>query len=120
MSKPSVCVEEALDRIRPGSHVLLHSACAEPQTLVEGLVAGIRAGRPNLRDLTLVSLTYRSGGAAAPPYADVSLLKDGLLHNLFSSNAWNTFRAGEERRRRRRLRRCRRRIRVFQIDGLVG
>lgn len=79
MSKPSVCVEEALDRIRPGSQVLLHSACAEPQTLVEGLVEGIRAGRPNLRDLTLVSLTYRSGGAAAPPYADVSLLKDGLL-----------------------------------------
>lgn len=79
MSKPSVSVEEALDRIRPGSHVLLHSACAEPQTLVEGLVAGIRAGRPNLSDLTLVSLTYRGGGAAAPPYADISLLKDGLL-----------------------------------------
>jgi 4-hydroxybutyrate CoA-transferase len=79
MSTASVCVEEALDRIAPGSQVLLHSACAEPQTLVEGLVEGIRARRPNLRDLTLISLTYRSGGAAAPPYADAELLEDRLL-----------------------------------------
>ncbi|MBW8833322.1 MAG: acetyl-CoA hydrolase/transferase family protein [Burkholderiales bacterium] len=69
----------ALDRIAPGDHVLLHSACAEPQTLVEGLVEGIRARRPNLRDLTLISLTYRTGGAAAPPYADLDLLRDRLL-----------------------------------------
>lgn len=79
MSTASVCVEEALDRIKPGDQVLLHSACAEPQTLVEGLVAGIRAGRPNLRDLTLIALTYRSGGAAVPPYAALDLLKDRLL-----------------------------------------
>jgi 4-hydroxybutyrate CoA-transferase len=73
-------VEEVLERVKPGSQVLLHSACAEPQTLVEGLIAGIRAGRPNLQNLTIYALTYRGAGAPAPLYAAPELLQSGQLH----------------------------------------
>ncbi len=73
-------LEEVLELIRPGSQVLLHSACAEPQTLVEGLVAGIRAGRPNLQGLTIYALTYRGVGASTPLYAAPDLLQSGQLH----------------------------------------
>ncbi|MDB5078452.1 MAG: hypothetical protein JWP00_376 [Chloroflexi bacterium] len=73
-------VEEVLALIRPGSQVLLHSACAEPQTLIEGLVAGVRAGRPNLQGLTIYALTYRGARAATPLYAAPDLLQGGQLH----------------------------------------
>lgn len=72
-------VEEVLERIKPGHSVLLHSACAEPQTLVEGLVAGIRAGQPHLQNLTVYALTYRGAGAPPPFYAAPDLLQSGQL-----------------------------------------
>ncbi len=70
-------MEEALDLIQAGSQILIHSACAEPQTLVESLIEGIRAGRPNLQNLTLYTFTYRGSGAPPPSYADVELLQEG-------------------------------------------
>ncbi len=73
-------VEEVLEQVKPGSQVLLHSACAEPQTLVEGLIAGIRAGQANLQNLTLYALTYRGAGAPAPLYGAPALLQSGRLH----------------------------------------
>lgn len=73
-------VEKVLELIRPGSQVLLHSACAEPQTLVEGLIAGIRAGQTNLQNLTVYALTYRGAGALTPLYAAPDLLQSGQLH----------------------------------------
>ena len=75
----AVSVEKALEQIRPGSQVLLHSACAEPQTLVEGLIAGVKAGEPHLQNLTLYALTYRGAGAPTPLYGDPELLRSGLL-----------------------------------------
>jgi 4-hydroxybutyrate CoA-transferase len=72
-------LDDALDLIKPGDQVLLHSACAEPQTLVEGLVAGLRAGRPNLQNLTVYALTYRGAGAPTPLYAAPDLLQSGQL-----------------------------------------
>ncbi len=77
MTSKAVAVEEALQMIKPGSHVLLHSACAEPQTLVEGLIARVRAGDAHLQDLTLYALTYRGAGAPPPAYADLALLQKG-------------------------------------------
>jgi 4-hydroxybutyrate CoA-transferase len=73
-------VEEVLERLRPGSRVLLHSACAEPQTLVEALIGGIRAGQPNLQNLTVYALTYRATGAPTPLYGAPDLLQSGQLH----------------------------------------
>ncbi len=70
---------EAFDIIQPGSQLLLHSACAEPQTLVEKLVEGIRNGQPNLQNLTLYTLTYRGSGAPLPAYAEPSLLQNKKL-----------------------------------------
>jgi acyl-CoA hydrolase len=70
-------VEEALEQIKAGSHILIHSACAEPQTLVEGLIAGIRDGQSHLQNLTLYALTYRGAGAPAPLYGDAALLREG-------------------------------------------
>lgn len=69
-------LEEALETIRPGDNVLLHSACAEPRTLVEGLLAGAAAGRKHLAGLTLLALTY-AGPDNPPPYADTALLEAG-------------------------------------------
>lgn len=69
-----VPLEEALEILRPGDEVLLHSACAEPATLVEGLMDGAERGRPGLRGLTLSALTYR-GPDKAPAYADVARLE---------------------------------------------
>lgn len=68
-----VAIDEALRIVRPGEEIFLHSACAEPRTLVEGLLAGARAGEAHLRDLTLLALTYR-GPDEPPPYADPALL----------------------------------------------
>lgn len=73
-------LDDALDLIKPGSQVLLHSACAEPQTLVEALIAGLRAGQPNLQNLTIYALTYRGASAPAPLYAAPDLLQSGQLH----------------------------------------
>ena len=73
-------VEAALEAVQAGSQLLLHSACAEPQTLVEGLMAGIRADLAHLQNLTLYALTYRGTGAPAPLYADLELLQAGKLH----------------------------------------
>ncbi len=75
--KPAANVAEVLEKIKPGSRVLLHSACAEPQTLLEGLMAGIRAGEPHLQNLTLLTFTYRGGSAPPPLYADLELLGAG-------------------------------------------
>ena len=69
-------LEEALEMIRPGDNVLLHSACAEPRTLVEGLLAGAGAGQKHLEGLTLLALTY-AGPDNPPPYADTALLEAG-------------------------------------------
>jgi acyl-CoA hydrolase len=71
-------VEEALALLHAGDEVLLHSACAEPSTLVEALVAGARRGEPHLQGLTLLALTYR-GGHEPPAYADVEALAAGSL-----------------------------------------
>ncbi len=73
-------VEEALSSIEANAQVLVHSACAEPQTLVEGLVAGVRGNVAHLQNLTLYALTYRGAGAPAPAYGDVALLREGKLH----------------------------------------
>ncbi len=80
VSYSSLSLDNALALIRPGSQILLHSACAEPQTLVEGLIAGVRAGQPNLQNLTLYALTYRGAGGPTPAYADLALLRSGHLH----------------------------------------
>ncbi|HEX2910304.1 MAG TPA: acetyl-CoA hydrolase/transferase C-terminal domain-containing protein [Chloroflexia bacterium] len=72
-------LQEALEVVRPGNHILLHSACAEPQTLVEGLVEEVRAGEPHLQNLTLYALTYRGAGAPTPAYAEPELLRSGRL-----------------------------------------
>lgn len=74
--KPLKNVDEALNLIKPGTSVMLHSACAEPQTLVERLVQGIKTGQPNLQNLTIYALTYRH---SVPPYADLELLQSGKL-----------------------------------------
>lgn len=73
-------IAKALQLIKPGDTILLHSACAEPQTLVEALIEGVRAGEPHLQNLTIYALTYRGAGAPTPPYADLELLKSGRLH----------------------------------------
>jgi 4-hydroxybutyrate CoA-transferase len=73
-------IEEALELIKPDSHILLHSACSEPQTLVEGLIAGLRAGQPHLQNLTVYALTYRGVGAPTPLYGAPDLLQAGRLH----------------------------------------
>jgi len=75
--KPAPNVAAVLEKIKPGSRVLLHSACAEPQTLLEGLMAGIRAGEPHLQKLTLLTFTYRGSNALPPLYADLELLGAG-------------------------------------------
>lgn len=79
---------EALQVIRPGSQVLVHSACAEPQTLVEELIAGIGEGLAHLQNLTLYALTYRGAGAPPPAYGNVELLREGKfrLKSFFPHN----------------------------------
>lgn len=72
----AMSLDEALEFIEPGTEIILHSACAEPQTLVEGLVAEARRGRANLRNLTLYCLSYRGGGSPPPPYAEVAALEE--------------------------------------------
>lgn len=68
-------VDKALDFIEPGMEIILHSACAEPQSLVEALIAQARGGRVNLSNLTLYALCYRGRTSSAPPYADVVALE---------------------------------------------
>jgi 4-hydroxybutyrate CoA-transferase len=67
-------LDQILDLIEPGMEILLHSACAEPQSLVEGLISRAREGQPNLRDLVLITLAYRGASVAPPAYADVEML----------------------------------------------
>ncbi len=70
-------VEQVLERVKPGSQVLLHSALAEPQTLLAGLMAGLRAGQDHLQNVTLYTFTYRGAGSPPPLYADLELLQAG-------------------------------------------
>jgi 4-hydroxybutyrate CoA-transferase len=72
--------EASLELLPARANILLHSACAEPQTLLEALINGIRAGSANLVGSTLYALTYRAANAPAPLYADVELLQAGALH----------------------------------------
>ncbi|MFT3768158.1 MAG: acetyl-CoA hydrolase/transferase C-terminal domain-containing protein [Minicystis sp.] len=73
-----VSLEEALAIIEPGDEVFVHSACAEPRTLIEGLCAEARRGSARLRGVTLLALTYRGPGEP-PPYADTALLAESGL-----------------------------------------
>ncbi len=70
---------ECLEHIPTGARVGLHSACAEPPTLVEALIGGIKDGQPHLQGITLYTLTYRAAGAPPPLYADLELLREGKL-----------------------------------------
>jgi 4-hydroxybutyrate CoA-transferase len=82
MREKFVRVETALELIKAGSTIILHSACAEPQTLLHALINGMKAGQPNLQNLTVCALTYRSAKAALPAYADMELLQSGTLRLL--------------------------------------
>jgi 4-hydroxybutyrate CoA-transferase len=81
-------IEKALELIEPGSSVVLHSACAEPQTLLSALIEGIKTGQPHLQGLTVCALTYRDGKSPLPLYAEPELLQSGLLkHQSFFPHA---------------------------------
>jgi len=70
---------ECLEHIPAGARIGLHSACAEPQTLLEALMGGIKDGQLNLQGVTLYALTYRGAGAPPPLYAELELLRTGKL-----------------------------------------
>lgn len=77
-----VTAAQALELIEPGSTIVLHSACAEPQTLLKSLIEGVKAGQPNLLDLTISALTYRDAKSLLPGYAEPELLQAGLLRHV--------------------------------------
>ncbi|MEI7554883.1 acetyl-CoA hydrolase/transferase C-terminal domain-containing protein [Candidatus Chlorohelix sp.] len=73
-------VNECLELLPPAPIIALHSACAEPQSLLEGLVGVLRSGVTPLSGATLYALTYRGAGSPPPLYADTVLLGEGKLH----------------------------------------